>query len=260
MTHRAIVSILLFTLSGGCTFDTSGVPFGTATPQKDRGVDLPDAGPDLPSPDLPEPDLPPLDIEVNDLPADDLPQPDLPPPDLPPLDMPPLDLPPPDMPLPDMPVTDGPIPDQLQQDQWADPPDLWPALDKPKPDMAQPDQLIFPDFWPAADVKQWPDMKIVDMKVTDLIPHPPDVFPLATCDSLYKGKVDGYKLCTEGATTCRFFHDEGFLGGSYSCTQLCSPKKCLGAWDTSSSNKCSTSNGANCSAKFNTSTCICDKW
>lgn len=124
------------------------------------------------------------------------------------------------------------------------------------PDKALDQAHTSPDLWPLPDVKSWSDL----ISNSDMIPWAPDLFPLPACDALFKAATDGYHLCTESGTTCRFFHDEGFLGGSYSCNQLCQNHKCLGAWDTAAANKCSTSNPSSCSTKYNTGTCICSKW
>lgn len=255
---RLIPIGLLLALPGGCTFDTSGAPLGTVTPRFDRGADLPDAAADFPVPDVPVPDLPIVDLPVVDLPVPDLPLDDMPIVDLPIQDRGPTDLPGPDAPPPDLPVG----PETSVPDLWVDPPDLWPSLDMSKSDMAKPDKgFIPPDFWPAPDVKPWPDMKPKDLPpVTDKFPWPPDVFPLPTCANLFKNDTKGYSPCGETATTCRFFQDKGFLQGDVSCNTLCKTHKCLGAWDTSSGNKCSTSNPASCSKGFNTATCICSKW
>ena len=261
MTRRVIVPIALLALMGACTFDTSGVPIGTALPKMDRGTDLPDAAPDLPiTPDLPLPDMP-LDLPEIDGPKQDFPLDDLPPPDLPPLDMPLLDMPPPDMPLPDLPVADAAKADMPQPDQWVDPPDLWPALDKPLPDMAKDQGIIFPDFWPAADAKPWPDLvsPYDTAPGKDLVPWAPDLYPLPSCAVLFQPVAKNYKLCSEGVNTCRFFHNQDW-GGAVSCTSLCGKKKCLGAWDTATWDKCGTGSGTNCTKKLNTGTCNCGKW
>lgn len=256
MTRRVIVPLIFLVLVGACTFDTSGVAMGTAPPKLDLGVDLPDAAsdlpitPDLPPPDLPLPDIPEIDGPVADLPLDDLPPPDLPL----------QDLSPPDLPVPDIPIIDAAKTDLPGPDQWVDPPDLWPAMDKPLPDMAPDQGFILPDFWPAADSMPWPDLvsPYDTAPSKDLVPWAPDLYPLPSCAKLF-GSAKGYKICSEGVKTCRFYHDEG-SGSGKTCNTLCGTHKCLGAWDTYGWDKCGTSNGANCTKSFKTATCNCGKW
>ncbi len=259
---RLIFIAMLLALLGGCIFDTSGAPYGTAGYPEDQGTDSPDTGSDLPKIDLPVHDLPVVDLPVVDLPVHDLPVVDLPVHDLPVVDLPVHDQGPTDLPSQDAPPTDLAVgPETSTPDQWVDPPDLWPAVDKSFKDMAKPDKsVLFPDFAPAPDVKAWPDMKPKDLKpATDVVPGPPDIFPLPTCAQLFQNDTKGYKLCAETATTCRFYHDEG-AWNSASCSKLCKKHACMGAWDTSGGNKCSYSNGASCSKGFRHATCLCSKW
>jgi len=258
--NRNLAAALISAWCAGCTFDTSGASI-TDPPWKDMApaVDVApkaDLGPrpDRRLPDSARPDQSPdapRDMGVPDAPADAAHDaaPDMAP-----------DTALPDGPLPDTPIPDMPGPDQFV---W---PDVWwpdaPVPDAPLPDKG-PDLVTFPDQYAWPDSKPWPDLKPHDMVAHDKVPWAPDLFPLPSCKSLF-GWVDGYKLCKETTTSCRFWHDEGFLGGSYSCDQLCKSSKkyhqCLDAHNTNGFDKCGKYNGTKCSSKHNSHTCNCSKW
>ena len=115
--------------------------------------------------------------------------------------------------------------------------------DKAPPDQTLPDKTL-PDKAPPPDKTLPPDKK------------PPP--PLPSCKKLF-GSNDGYKLCQETATTCRFFHDEGIFGGYYACDNLCKPGTCIKAQDTQSWDKCGPGVSSTCAKKHYSSTCTCTK-